>query len=186
MFDIDELVASCREALKERNPELAVKEIMERTMSNPAQVESVLGTPTLGGIVTLHRSRDLTVLKVIWAPGMSIYPHDHRMWAVIGIYGGREDNTFYRRGEEGLTQVGFKELETKDAVVLGGEVIHAVTNPKQGFTGAIHIYGGDFFNEPRSEWDPVTFEERPYDIENVMRQYEMANELFGKGTSESH
>ena len=186
MFDIDELVASSMEALKERNPEIAVKEIMERTMSNPAQVESVLGTPTQGGIVTLHHSRDLTVLKVIWAPGMSIYPHDHRMWAVIGIYGGREDNTFYRRTEEGLTQVGFKELETKDAVVLGCEVIHAVTNTKQGFTGAIHIYGGDFFNEPRSEWDPVTFEERPYDIENVMRQYEIANERFGKGTSELH
>jgi len=181
MFDIDELVASCREALKERNPEIAVKEIMERTMSNPAQVESVLGTPIQGGIVTLHHSPELTVLKVIWAPGMSIYPHDHRMWAVIGIYGGREDNTFYRRSEEGLTRVGFRELETRDAAVLGNEVIHAVTNPEQRFTGAIHIYGGDFFSEARSEWDPVTFKERPYDIENVMQQYEIANERLNKG-----
>ncbi len=44
----------------------------------------------------LYRDDDLTVLHVVWAPGMSIYPHDHRMWAVIGIYSGQEDNAFYR------------------------------------------------------------------------------------------
>lgn len=28
---------------------------------------------------------------------MSQLPHNHRMWAVIGIYTGREDNIFWRR-----------------------------------------------------------------------------------------
>ena len=28
---------------------------------------------------------------------MTIMPHDHRMWAVIGIYTGRENNIFWRR-----------------------------------------------------------------------------------------
>ena len=28
---------------------------------------------------------------------MDIYPHDHRMWAAIGIYAGEEDNAIYRR-----------------------------------------------------------------------------------------
>jgi hypothetical protein len=27
-------------------------------------------------------------VREVWAPGMSIDPHDHRTWAVIGIYGG--------------------------------------------------------------------------------------------------
>jgi len=35
--------------------------------------------------------RDLTILNVVWTPGMVVYPHDHRTWAVIGLYGGRED-----------------------------------------------------------------------------------------------
>ena len=35
--------------------------------------------------------RDLTILNVVWTPGMAVYPQDHRMWAVIGLYGGRED-----------------------------------------------------------------------------------------------
>ena len=29
--------------------------------------------------------------------GHALYPHDHRMWAAIGIYAGQEDNAFYRR-----------------------------------------------------------------------------------------
>ena len=28
---------------------------------------------------------------------MTLFPHDHAMWAVIGIYGGREDNIFWKR-----------------------------------------------------------------------------------------
>jgi predicted metal-dependent enzyme (double-stranded beta helix superfamily) len=80
-------------------------------------------------VTTLHRSPELTILNVIWTPGMATYPHDHRMWAVIGLYGGREDNTFYRRSAEGLVVVGGKELATRDAALLGKSVVHAVRNP---------------------------------------------------------
>ena len=65
MFDLDEFIASCQAALKEHAPQLAVKELMEGTMSMPADVESTLRTPAAGGITTLHRSSDLTVINVI-------------------------------------------------------------------------------------------------------------------------
>ena len=48
-------------------------------MSRPREVEQALGTPQWAEIGVLYRSSELTILKVIWAPGMSIYPHDHRM-----------------------------------------------------------------------------------------------------------
>jgi predicted metal-dependent enzyme (double-stranded beta helix superfamily) len=32
--------------------------------------------------------------NVVWAPKMTIMPHNHCMWAVIGVYTGREDNIF--------------------------------------------------------------------------------------------
>jgi predicted metal-dependent enzyme (double-stranded beta helix superfamily) len=51
---------------------------------------------------------------------MAAYPHDHRMWALIGLYAGREDNTFYRRSPEGLQVAGSKQLETGDTTLLGG------------------------------------------------------------------
>ena len=51
--------------------------------------------------------------------------------------------------------------------------------------GAIHVYGGDFFAAPRSEFDPDTFEERPYDAERAKRLFREANDRLhaqqGKG-----
>jgi predicted metal-dependent enzyme (double-stranded beta helix superfamily) len=88
MFDIERFVADCRTALKVRSPQSAIKEIVACAMSNPGDVEKALGTPHEAKFVTLHQAPDLTILNLIWAPGMSIYPHDHRMWAVIGLYGG--------------------------------------------------------------------------------------------------
>jgi len=175
MFDLDRFVADCRAALLEPSPQAATREIVRRAVVQPGEVERVLGTPTEGKFVTLYHAPDLTILNLIWAPGMAIYPHDHRMWAVIGLYGGREDNTFYRRTPQGLIQTGGKNLETSDVVILGDHVIHAVTNPSTHFTGAIHVYGGDFFAAPRSEFDPDTFEERPYDAEKVKRLFREAN-----------
>jgi hypothetical protein len=51
----------------------------------------------------------------------------------------------------------------------------AVTNPLRRFTGALQIYGGDFFNVARSEFDPDTLEERPFDIEKAKGVFLAAN-----------
>lgn len=178
MFDRDRFIADCCTALTEQTPELAIKEIVERAVAQPEEIETTLGVPRLGEIGVLHHSPELTIFKVIWAPGMIIYPHDHRMWAVIGLYGGREDNTFYRRTPKGLEVAGGKQIEARDTVLLGKSVIHSVANPLQAFTGAIHIYGGDFFATPRSDWDPETMEERPYDVERVKQAFADANERW--------
>ena len=53
---------------------------------------------------------------------MVFKPHDHRMWAVIGIYSGREENTFFRRAEQGLKRHGTKQLNAK--VVQGAALRH--------------------------------------------------------------
>ena len=88
-----------------------------------------------------------------------------------------------RRNAHGLTRHGTKELHTKDTVPLGENIIHAVTNPLDQITGAIHVYGGDFFATPRSEWDPKTFAEQPYDVRNTMQAFEEANEQLRGKTS---
>ena len=129
----------------------------------------MLGVPDRGGIVPLHRSDDLTVLQIVWPPRVRLFPHDHQMWAAIGIYGGREDNTFYRRGPSGIVRSGGKSLEARDVAVLGRDVIHSVDNPGGTYTAAIHVYGGDFFATPRSEWDPDTLAEKPFDVEHTKR-----------------
>jgi predicted metal-dependent enzyme (double-stranded beta helix superfamily) len=112
---------------------------------------------------------------------MRLFPHDHRMWAAIGIYDGQEDNTFFRRSgpdHRTLTESGGKELATGDVLVLGDDAIHSVANPKTHLTGAVHVYGGDFVNEPRSQWGPGPLEERPYDMEVALEQFAEANERW--------
>jgi predicted metal-dependent enzyme (double-stranded beta helix superfamily) len=173
MFDVDSFVATCHEALREPDPRRAVREVLAETLENREQVATALGRES-GGLEILHNSPDLTVINIIWAPHMTIYPHDHRMWAVIGIYGGAEDNTLYRRGPERLQAAGGRELREGDVFGLGPEAIHAVTNPWGRFTGAIHVYGGDFVNQPRSQWDPDTLLEEPYDIAEVRRMFAAA------------
>jgi predicted metal-dependent enzyme (double-stranded beta helix superfamily) len=178
MLNLDHFITECRAALTQPSPELVIKEILERAVAHPSEVETALGTPREGKIVTLHHDCDLTILNVVWTPGMAAYPHDHRMWALIGLYGGREDNTFYRRSPQGLQIAGGKQLETGNTALLGKSVIHAVVNPLRVFTGAIHIYGGDFFGTPRSDWDPETLQERPFDIERARKVFVDANERW--------
>ena len=178
MLNLEEFITGCRVALTGPSPELAIKEILERAVSSPSDVEATLGTPRLGQVVTLHHDRDLTILNVVWTPGMAVSPHNHRMWALIGLYGGREDNTFYRRSPGGLQRAGSKRLDRGDTALLGKDVIHSVANPLRVLTGAIHIYGGDFFGTPRSDWDPETMEERPFDVERTRKVFADANERW--------
>lgn len=175
MFNTDRFIEDCRGALTNDHVHAAVKEIVAKAVAEPSQVLRALGEPKLAGIQTLYRSDSLTILNVLWGPFMRLYPHNHLMWAVIGIYGGREDNAFYRRSENGLVELGAKTLDTKEVIPLGEAVIHSVTNPLERITGAIHVYGGDFFATPRSEWDPKTFEERPYDVAHAMQVFEESN-----------
>ena len=50
---------------------------------------------------------------------------------------------------------------------LGSDIIHSVINPIDQLTGAIHIYGGDFFATERSEWDLFTLDEHRSDGEQT-------------------
>ena len=181
MFDTQRFIEDCRDALRENNVHAAVKEIVARAVTQPSEVLRALGEPKLAGIQTVYRSDSLTILNVLWGPCMRLYPHNHLMWAVIGVYGGREDNVFYGRSDRGLLELGGKTLDTRDVIPLGDAVIHAVTNPLEQITAAIHVYGGDFFAVPRSEWNPETFEERPFDLKHAMEVFEESNErLRGK------
>jgi predicted metal-dependent enzyme (double-stranded beta helix superfamily) len=183
-FDLDQFICDCRAALREDTSHRSVREVVAQAVSDPAAVLDRLGEPKRADMQTLHRSDDLTILNVIWAPSMTLLPHNHLMWAVIGIYTGREDNIFWRRvpGSQGgkVEAAGAKALAEKDAEPLGRDVIHSVTNPIPRLTGAIHVYGGDFFGVPRSEWDAETLLEQGCDGEKMARRFEEANALYRK------
>jgi predicted metal-dependent enzyme (double-stranded beta helix superfamily) len=175
MFDKDRFIEDCRAALREVDAQDAVRALVERAVREPSSIIRAVGEPARSGVQTIHRGGDLTILNLCWGPRMEFKAHDHRMWAVIGIYGGREHNTFFRRNGEGLVRHGTRELNAGNVARLGADVIHAVSNPLDQITAAIHVYGGDFFAIQRSEWDPVTQKEQPYDVQDTIRAFEAAN-----------
>jgi predicted metal-dependent enzyme (double-stranded beta helix superfamily) len=181
MFDLEQFTADCRAALKADSSHKSVREVVARAVSDPAGILKGLGEPRRAEVQKLYHAPDLTILNVIWAPMMTVMPHNHQMWAVIGIYSGREDNVFWRRlpdNQHRVEAAGARSLCVGDAEPLGHNIIHSVTNPIPRLTGAIHVYGGDFFGAHRSEWDPETLLEGPFDAERAMRRFEEANETY--------
>ncbi len=176
-FDKDELVSECLAAVRAGGrPLAAVRDIVARAVSQPATIEAEVRDRTLSPMTTIwHRSDELTVLHIVWPPQVDLFAHDHSMWAAIGIYGGREDNRFYRRLDDGRVEPHReKTLLQKDVVGLGADVVHSVANPTREWTAAIHVYGGDFYTVPRTMWDRQTFEPSPLSPDYIKEQLEAA------------
>ena len=136
MVDLERFIEVCRHAAVDGESHKAVREIVARAVGEPIALLSVLGEPTVATIGKLYHDPDLTILNTVWAPQMTVMPHDHRMWAVIGVYAGGEDNIFWRRDGHKITAAGARALREGDAVPLGKDIVHSVTNPTGGFTGA--------------------------------------------------
>jgi len=178
-MNIDRFVDDCIIANNDTDPQAAVREVLARAVSNPSDVLAAIGEPSQAGINVLHKSATLTIFSATWTPQMNLMPHNHLMWANIGIYTGREDNILWRRNPNGIEACDAKALFEGDAVALPVDAIHSVTNPLLRFTGGIHIYGGDYFETSRSQWNPETLDEEPSDGAVIRAIFERENERLG-------
>ncbi len=174
---IERFIEDCVAARLESDPQAAVTEVLARAVSNPGAILGALGEPTKAALSVIHRSPTLTIFAATWTPRMNVMPHNHLMWASIGIYTGREDNILWKRGSCGrIGSCGAKALFEKEVVALPADAIHSVTNPLNRFTGGIHVYGGDFFARPRSQWDAETLQENPSDGAIMSAFFDRENE----------
>ncbi|HEX9682030.1 MAG TPA: hypothetical protein VGA13_03025 [Acidimicrobiales bacterium] len=167
MFDPETFVEECRRALAEDAQQLAVREVVERAVSDPTAVEKAMGSADGWRIDVLYNDDDLTIMHFVWPPSVDLFPHEHKMWSTIGIYGGIEDNTYYRRAGDAIEVTGHRRGEVGDVLLLGADGVHAVQNPTSQWTAALHVYGSDFFSHPRLQWDPQTGEAKPFDVQNA-------------------
>ena len=189
MFQKDRFVEDYRSA--EGEGQKAIRELVLEAVADPSGIVAELGEPTKAGVYPLYDADDLTVINFVWAPCMTLPPHNHNMLAVIGIYSGREDNIFWRRIDDGtgnatgpaIEAAGAESMETGQAVSLGRDIIHSVANPLTKLTCAIHVYGGNFFNppEPRSQWDHETLAEQPWDMDHTRSVFRQAEIRYTAG-----
>lgn len=178
-MDIDRFVADCVAASEETDAQSAINDVLARAVSTPEAVLAALGEPDRAGQKVLLSSPTLTIFAATWTPQMNLMPHDHLMWANIGIYTGREDNIFWKRTPDGIKAYGAEALFAGDTAMLPHDVVHSVTNPLRRFTGGIHIYGGDFFDTSRSQWNPETLEEEHSDGARIREMFERENDRLG-------
>jgi predicted metal-dependent enzyme (double-stranded beta helix superfamily) len=154
-FDKEAFVASCHDALAETDVVAAVTETVQRVL---VECGESIGTSD----ETLHRSPILTVQRLRWGSGALTDPHEHRLWAVVGVYRGEEQNRFYERGPTGLRPTGERVVARGDVLSLAPDVIHSAASIGSDWLGGLHVYGGDLFAVERSAWDPAG-QEHPYE-----------------------
>ena len=185
-FDKDRFIADCLTAVRSGDrPHAQVRELVERAVPHPAAIEREVRPRSESPMMTVwHRSEEFTALHIVWPPEVDLFAHDHNMWAVIGLHGGREDHSFYRRPEDRRIEPHTgKTLLAKDVVTLGEEVVHSVANPTREWTAAIHCYGGELFAAPRTMWHKQTLEPRTLDTDVLRGVLEAASERARKATT---
>ena len=180
MFNPEELVTHCQAAAAEVNPVAAVQEVVASAIADGASIDAALGTEFKGEADTLFSSVDLTVQRIQWPPGIHSSMHDHRMWAVVGVYVGQELNRIYRRSPDGIEERGHRALGEGDVLVLNKDAIHSVENSLHRRTAGLHVYGGDILSIERSAWGPdereVSF---PENASPRRAMYEAMREVAG-------
>ena len=153
-FEADVFVTACRQAATDADPSGAVREVVAQAIENGPSIEAALGENVPGSFDTLFASPELTIQRIAWPAGIRSNPHDHRMWAVVGVYAGVELNRLFQRSPRGLDERSVMGLEAGQVLVLDDEAIHSVANPLRARTAGLHVYGGDILGVERSAWDP--------------------------------
>ena len=153
MVRIQELVERCRDAATTQDPVAAVMAELDAFL-HQRNLEQQLGTAQRSTYEALYRGSDLLVLHGVVPPTPKpVDPHDHRMWAVIGVYHGQEDNQLYARtGDAALEPIERFSVSAGEIRSLDASTIHSVQAAGGQYLGAVHVYGGDLFAAPRSTW----------------------------------
>ncbi|MET8151962.1 cysteine dioxygenase family protein [Actinoplanes sp. NPDC049668] len=107
----------------------------------------------------LYRAADgrRSLVIAVFRPGAEAPIHDHGSWAAIGIYRGRERETWYRmNAEERLERVRSFVNGTGAVSVIPDGVIHTVRALDDTDAISIHVYGTDIVTQERNMFDPHT------------------------------
>ncbi len=167
-FELQRFIDDCRAAAGDVR---RVADLMRAAVAQPEAVTAALQVAAAGkpGERVLCQDKDLTVLNVRIPAGFCSPPHNHTIWAVVGIYEGQEDNTFYRLVDGEVRMIERHEVRAPGVLTLDGSTIHAIANPLAQLSCGLHVYGGHLDDAPRSLWDPDTHQPAPFTRERAMQ-----------------
>ena len=157
--------------MKEDRGPAATKEVLEHAVRDRRLIEEL---PLEPGVKVLHGAEDLTILHVAMAErpigaGNPI-PHNHLMWALIGVTHGSEENEFFRRSERTIEPSGrWARIAEGEVLMMGDKTIHSVKNPSsERLSSALHVYGGNLIAAEKAMWCEPDWTEEPFDLFRVI------------------
>jgi predicted metal-dependent enzyme (double-stranded beta helix superfamily) len=168
---IEKFVTQCSAAIKEDRGPSATKEVVERSVRDRGLLKEL---PLEAGVKVLHGAEDLTILHVVMAErpvgAGSPIPHDHLMWALIGVTHGSEENEFFRRSGPTIEPSGSgRVIGEGEVLMMGHDTIHSVRNPSSArLSSALHVYGGNLIAAEKTMWCGSDWAEEPFDFFRVI------------------
>ena len=156
------------------DPIRTASEMLSNTIKDPDAIDTALGagdaTDNESAQYTfLHQSRELTILRVIMPGHLQSPPHNHLVWAVVGMYRGNENNVFYRKKDGRIEMSGHRNLVSPEVMVLDADIIHGISNPLPQRSCALHVYGGALANPARSPWNPFTLSVESFQLPAMLK-----------------
>jgi predicted metal-dependent enzyme (double-stranded beta helix superfamily) len=128
-----------------------------------------------GGIgqYALYRAQDgsLCLFSLVIPPGISTPVHDHLAWGVIGVYRGRQEETIYRRLDNGADETHAVLEVARQQIVDAGQFytllppiddIHYVKTISDVPSVSIHLLANDTACVWRHRFDPAAGTVTPF------------------------
>jgi predicted metal-dependent enzyme (double-stranded beta helix superfamily) len=128
-----------------------------------------------GGIgqYALYRAQDgsLCLFSLVVPAGAATPVHDHLAWGVVGVYRGRQEETIYRRLDDGRDERQARLEIARQQVVDAGEFytllpptddIHYVRTVSDGPSVSIHLLANDTACVWRHRFDPAAGTVAPF------------------------
>jgi predicted metal-dependent enzyme (double-stranded beta helix superfamily) len=125
------------------------------------------------GQYALYRAEDgsLCLFSLVVPPGASTPVHDHLAWGLVGVYRGEQDETVYRRLDDGsnpaqaqLEVAKRQELRPGDlyALLPPTDDIHYVKTISESASISIHLLANDTACVWRHKYDPASGSVTPF------------------------
>jgi predicted metal-dependent enzyme (double-stranded beta helix superfamily) len=158
----------------------ALRPSFARLLAADGWLPEEFATPDLtsgmgGGIgqYALYRAQDgsLCLFSLVIPPGASTPVHDHLAWGVIGVYRGRQEETIYRRVDDGRDDDRAQLEIARQQVVETGQFytllppaddIHYVKTVSATPSVSIHLLANDTACVWRHRFDPAAGTVTPF------------------------
>jgi 3-mercaptopropionate dioxygenase len=125
------------------------------------------------GQYALYRAEDgsLCLFSLVVPPGASTPVHDHLAWGLVGVYRGEQDETVYRRLDDGTDPTQARLEVSKRQALRPGDLyallpptddIHYVKTISESASISIHLLANDTACVWRHKYDPASGAVTPF------------------------